>query len=289
MSRLRRRPTVLLSYFTLRDLGTLLDAVRRSGLSQRATVYVGSYGANRRAAALVQEEGCVYAPMLALRNVLPSPLPATAARRVAAGREAGRLFRDALRGLPGGAETWQFDELSRQVASSRPVREFARGVLDGMLHSRSQDRDVSGFVWLAHGAFALPLRPIDAELTAFWHVVDAAASHIAGEEFPQFVGDPAAAAHTEDAGRRALAAGGPIRRSLAARYIAGITPGYRLVPGLGGNVEGRSRTFVNRWRGRYLAARRATSVRDFAVFNFRFANASPQVMTDVLRAIARAL
>jgi hypothetical protein len=91
---------------------------------------------------LVQEEGYAYALMLALRNVLPSPLPATAARRVASGREAGRSFRDSLRELPGGAETWQFDELSRQVASSRPVREFARGVLDGMLHGRSQDRDI---------------------------------------------------------------------------------------------------------------------------------------------------
>jgi hypothetical protein len=289
MSRLRRRPTVLLSYFTLRDLGTLLDAVRRSGLSQRATVYIGSYGANPRAAALVQEEGCLYAPMLALRHVLPSPLPPTAGRRVAAGREAGRSFRDAMRSLPGAGETWQLDELSRRVASSRAVREFARGVLDGMLHGRAQDPDISGFVWLARSAFALPLRPIDIELNAFWHVVDAAASHIAGEEFPPFVGDPAAAARAEDAGRRALAAGGPIRRSLAARYMAGITPGYRLVPGLGGNVDGRSRTFVNRWRARYLAARRGVGVRSFAVFNFRFGNASPQVMNDVLRAIARAV
>jgi len=289
MSPLRGVPTVLLSYFTLRDLGALLDAVSRTGLSQRATVYVGSYGASLRAAALVQEEGCVYAPMLALRSVLPSPLPATAAGRVAAGREAGRSFRDSMRDLPGGAETWQFDELSRQVATSRAVREFARGVLDGLLHGTSQDSDVRGFVWLAHAAFGLPLEPIDRELTAFWTVLDAAALHIAGEEFPAFVGDPAAAARAEDAGRRALAAGGPIRRSLAARYIAGITPGYRLVPGLGGNVNGRSRTFVNRWRAGYLAARRAAGVRDFAVFNFRFANASPQVMNDVLRAVARAL
>jgi hypothetical protein len=285
----RRAPTVLLSYFTLRDLGALLDAVGRSGLSRRATVYVGSYGASPRAGALVQEEGYLYAPMLALRNVLPSPLPSTVARRVASGREAGRSFRDSIRELPGGAEAWQFDELSRQVASSRPIREFARGVLDGMLHGRSQDGDLPGFVWLAHAAFALPLKPIDRELTAFWHVLDAAALHVAGEEFPPFLGDPAAAARAEDAGRRALAAGGPIRRSLAARYIAGITPGYRLVPGLGGNVERRSRTFVNQWRARYLAARRAAGVRDFAVFNFRFANASPQVMNDVLRAVARAL
>jgi hypothetical protein len=90
-----------------------------------------------------------------------------------------------------------------------------------------------------------------------------------------------------DAGRRALAAGGPVRRSLARRYQAGITPGYRLAPGLGGNVNHRSRAYVNSWRTRYLAARHDAGLRDFAVFNFRFGNASPQVMNDVLRAVAR--
>jgi hypothetical protein len=273
-----RRPVVLLSYFTLRDLGVLLDAVRRSGLGRRATVYVGSYGANPRAATAIGEAGHLYAPMLALRNVAPSPLPPTARGRVAAGRAAGRSFREAL--LSAGAETWQFDELSRRVARERPMREFARGVLDGLSHDRA------GFVWLARSAFGLPLQPIDAELNAFWHVVDAASFRIVGEEFPAFVGAPAAAALEQDAGRRALAAGGPIRRSLAARYAAGVTPGYRLAPGLGGNVERRSRRFVNSWRRRYLAARREAGIHDFAAFNFRFDNASPQVINDVLRAVA---
>jgi hypothetical protein len=86
-----------------------------------------------------------------------------------------------------------------------------------------------------------------------------------------------------------FAAGGPIRRSLATRYVADSTPEYRLVPGLGGNVDQRSRTFVNRWRGSYLATRRKAAVRNFAVFNFRFGNASPRVMNDVLRAVARVL
>jgi len=51
-------------------------------------------------------------------------------------------------------------------------------------------------------------------------------------------------------------------------------------------VNHRSRAYVNSWRSRYLAARREAGIRDFAVFNFRFGNASPQVMNDVLRAIA---
>jgi hypothetical protein len=280
MRRVPQRPVVLLSYFTLRDLGNLLDAVRRSGIAKQADVYIGSYGANPRTANAVHEEGTRYAPMLGLRTVLPKPLPPTGARRIAAGRAVGRAFRDKM---GDSAETWQFDEISRLVRRSRETREFARGVLDG-LHD---DDSLRGFVWLAHSAFGLALQPVDAELSAFWHTVGAAASHVVGEEFPPFAGDPVAAAHAMDAGRRALAAGGPVRRSLARRYQAGITPGYRLAPGLGGNVNHRSRAFVNSWRARYLSARREARLRDFAVFNFRFGNASPQVMNDVLRAVAR--
>jgi hypothetical protein len=36
MRRVPQPPVVLLSYFTLRDLGTLLDAVRRSGIAEQA-------------------------------------------------------------------------------------------------------------------------------------------------------------------------------------------------------------------------------------------------------------
>jgi hypothetical protein len=283
------RPVVLLSYFTLRDLGALLEAARQTRLAERADVYIGSYGSNPRAANAVHEDGARYAPMLALRNVLPQRLPSTAARRVAAGREAGRAFRDKMRSGSLTAEAWQFDELSRQVARSRPVREFARGVLEGMLHGRRQDSDLRGFVWLARSAFGLSLQPVDRELSAFWSAVGAASMHIVGEEFPPFAGDPATAARSQDAGRRALAAGGPVRRSLARRYMAGITPGYRLAPGLGGNVDHRSRAYVNRWRSGYLAARREGGIGDVAVFNFRFGNASPQVMNDVLRAVARVI
>lgn len=281
------RPTVLLSYFALRDLGVLLDAVRQTGLNTRAAVYVGSYGASPRAASLVHEEGCSYAPMLALRNIAPTQLPPTTAGRVAAGRAAGRSFRDQMRSTQFPVEAWQFDELSRQVVDSRPLREFTRGVLDGLLHGAGQGRDIRGFVWLARRAFGLPLLRVDAELNAFWHVLDAAALRLVGEEFPPFTGDPVTAARGEDEGRRALRAGGPVRRSLATRYVCGITPGYNPAPGLGGNVGRRSRAYVNTWRRDFLATRRRVGIRDFAVFNFRFGNASPLVVNDVLRAVAR--
>jgi hypothetical protein len=292
MSASPARRTVLLSYFTLRDLPTLMDAVRRTGLTTHATVHVGSYGVNRRAANEVQEADCSYAPMLTLSRVAPPArelAAMTPARRVSSGRAAGRKFREQTSSQLFPVESWQLDELSRDVARSRPLREFCRGVLDGLLHGGVRERDVRGFVWLAEGAFGLPSLPIDAELQKFWESVDAATARIVGEEFPPFVGSPAAAAHAEDAGRRALAAGGPIRRSLARRYAPGITPGYRLAPGLGGNIQHRSRTYVNRWRGGYLSARREAGVRDFAVFHFRFENSAPQVMRDALRALERVL
>ena len=161
MPRVSQRSVVLLSYFTLRDLGNLLDAVRRSGIANQADVYIGSYGANPKTANAAHEEGTLYAPMLGLRTVLPKPLPSTAARRIAAGRAVGRSFRDKM---GDSAETWQFDEISRLVTRSRETREFARGVLDGL-----HDDSLRGFVWLAHSAFGLASQPVDAELSAFWH------------------------------------------------------------------------------------------------------------------------
>ena len=281
---------VLLSYFTLRDLPALLAAAHATGLTDRAIVHVGSYGANPRAAKAVREAECRYAPMVALRNVAPGArrlAAMTSTQRVAAGRAAGRAFRDEMRSPLFGADAWQLDELSRDIARSRPLREFVRGMLDGLLHGRAADPALRGFVWLSGEASGLPRLPIGSELQRFWEVVDAASLRLVGEEFPAFVGSPAAAARAEDAGRRALAAGGPVRRRLASAYAAGITPGYRLAPGLGGNVDKRSRAFVNPWRNGYLAARRSAGVTDFAVFNFRFANASPQVMHDVLAALTR--
>jgi hypothetical protein len=270
---------VLLAYFALDDLPALLDAARRSGLHESTVLYVGSYGFNAGAASLIHESGARYAPMLALASVAPraDALAAmTTAERVAAGADTGRRFRDRSP-----TEAWQLDELSAATARSRPLREFARGLLAGLAHD-----GVRGWVWLSRGAFGLAAQPIDAEHQAFWEAVDPATLFLVGEEYPPFEDDPAAAARAQDAGRAALARGGPIRRSLARRYAAGITPGYHLAPGLGGNVHHRSRAAVNRWRDAYLAARRAAGVSTFAVFDFRFANASPQVMRDICRALS---
>src|SRR6478672_2891577 len=204
MRRVPQRPVVVLSYFTLRDLGNLLDAVRRSGIVEQADVYIGSYGPNPRTANAVHEEGTRYAPMLGLRTVLPKPLPSTAARRIAAGRAVGRSFRDKM---GDSAETWQFDEISRLVTRSRATREFARGVLDGL-----HDNSLRGFVWLAPSAFGLASQPVDAELSAFWHTLSTAASHVVGEEFPPFAGNPVDDAHSPPEDRCAACLRGATRR-----------------------------------------------------------------------------
>jgi hypothetical protein len=68
-----------------------------------------------------------------------------------------------------------------------------------------------------------------------------------------------------------------------------MTPGYDLKRGLGGNVHGWPRAEVNAWRAAYVAERERTGVAGFAEFDFRFANASPVVMHDVLSALAAAL
>jgi hypothetical protein len=68
-----------------------------------------------------------------------------------------------------------------------------------------------------------------------------------------------------------------------------MTPGYRLAPGLGGNVDHRSRAEVNRWRSAYVETRAKAGVSGFAEFNFRFENSKAVVMSDVLKTLARNL
>src|SRR6266511_4716563 len=115
------------------------------------------------------------------------------------------------------------------------------------------------------------------------------AFRLVGEEYPDFVGDPARAARTQADGERALASGGPVRRALAGRYLAGMSPGYRIGHGLGGNVAGLPRAQVNRWRDAFIAGRARLGVAGFAEFHFVFENSRPVVMRDVTRAVARGM
>ena len=80
-----------------------------------------------------------------------------------------------------------------------------------------------------------------------------------------------------------------IRKELADRYTVGMTPGWHLAPGLGGNVAHLPRAEVNRWRAKYVDERARIGVAGFGGYHFRFENSSEQVMRDTLAGLARGL
>ena len=218
------------------------------------------------------------------------------AQRQGWGVEIGRRYRDTIRHARQAGvnvDSWQVDELGTQLAGAqgRQWREFVRGILQGITFGRRElaDREGKGFVWATQRALRLASLPIDSELSAFWRGVERASFRLVGEEFPDFVGDPARAARTWAEGQRRLAAGGPVRRALAGRYVAGMTPGYRIGHGLGGNVAGLSRAQVNSWRNGYVAERARLGVAGFGEFHFVFENRRAFVMQDAAQAVARGM
>ncbi|MFL5921967.1 MAG: hypothetical protein ACJ75D_11750 [Gaiellaceae bacterium] len=314
--------SLVLSYFEPRELATIVASIREAKLQPRTPLYIGSYGVGDRIAARVHElPHARYAPMFHIQpgwhwerrrlerrlerdllarnprsNRLAGPLPPLpallrlpAATRVTWGVELGARFRDTLRAA-GVAETWQLDEIVAECAGpqGRPYRELTRGVLRGLAFGRPAvgDRTQRGLVWWAKTAHVLPSRRITAELTVFWRMLDRACIGLIGEEYPDFAGDPRATARRAAAGHDRLRRGGPVRRSLARKYISGLTPGFRLVPGLGGNVRGLPRDEAERWRSQYLRARAAAGVSGFAEFDFRFENSARPVVRELLRELA---
>lgn len=288
----------------------------------RTPLFIGSYGVADRIAARVHElPHARYAPMfhiqpgwfwerrrlektlereLLARNPrssrLAGPLPPLprllrlpSATRVTWGVELGSRFRDTLRAAAV-AETWQLDEIVAECAGpqGRAHRELTRGVLRGLAYGRPAlgDGTRRGLVWWAKTAHVLPSRKITPELTAFWRMLDRACIGLIGEEYPDFAGDPRAAARRAAVGHDRLRRGGPVRQSLARKYISGLTPGFRLVPGLGGNVRGLPRDEAERWRAAYLRARAAAGVSGFAEFDFRFENSPRQVVRELLHELA---
>jgi hypothetical protein len=314
--------SVVLSYFEPREAATLVAAVREAKLPPRTPLFIGSYGVADRIASRVHElPDARYAPMfqiqpgwfwerrrlatdlerkLLARNPrsirLAGPLPGLpqllrlpSATRVTWGVELGSRFRDMLRAAEV-AETWQLDEIVAECAGpqGRQYRELTRGVLRGLTYGRPAlgDRTERGLVWWAKTANVLPSRAVTPELNAFWRMLDRASIHLIGEEYPDFAGDPRAAGRRAAAGHDRLRRGGPVRQKLARKYASGLTPGFRLAPGLGGNVRGLPRDEAERWRAAYLRARAAAGVSGFAEFDFRFENSSRQVVGELLHELA---
>ena len=213
--------------------------------------------------------------------------------RVRWGTELGRRFRDRIRSRleAGEIRSWQFDELVSEVAAEdgRPHRDFARGILRGVHEGRKPlgDAPVRGLVWVAHPALALASQSLTTELARFWRQVNVSSQRLVGEEYPFFRGDASEEAYRQAAGQRDLRRGGGDRAALARRYMVGMTPGYIVTQSLGGNVDGRSREWVNAWRAEFVRARAEMGVAGFGEFNFMPPNNTDEVMRDVTRAIAR--
>jgi hypothetical protein len=284
-------------------------------------VYIGSYGPNVAVAGQVAELAAgryapifslteawyrqrrrlppVYEPLVPKRlagQVPPLARLGSTSARVSWGVELGARYRDAMRAAAdSGArpDAWQLDEIvpSAAAAAGRPIREHTRGVLRGLVFGRPLlgDSPMRGFVWVAHSALGIARLPITGELTTFWRTLNRAALAYVGEEYPAFDGDPRAAAHTYASGQRALAKGGPVRRALGRRYVAGMTPGYDVRANLGGNVHRWPRPQVNAWRAAYVQERSRSGVAGLGEFDFRSGNSAPAVMHDVLSALAAAL
>ena len=164
----------------------------------------------------------------------------------------------------------------------------ARGALRGLTFGRPalDDRPLQGFVWWAKTAHVLASRPITPELAAFWRMLNRSCLGLIGEEYPEFAGDPRVAARAAASGQERLRRGGPVRRALARKYLCGLQPGFRLVPGLGGNTRHLSAAKAARWRADYLRTRAASGVAGFAFFDFRFENSPAVVVRELLRELA---
>ena len=209
------------------------------------------------------------------------------------GLELGRRFRDRIRSRRKAHQrivTWQLDEIPHEVAGPNGARQrvFIRGVLAGITDGRPQMGDtwLPGIVWITQPALKLAGRRARGDLAVFWRQLDRSTIYLVGEEYPTFSGPARRAANRQARGQARLWRAGGARRSLARKYVAGMTPGYRLNRGLGGNTGRRSRPAVRRWRRSYVRARSRKGVAGLAQYNFRFRNARSPVMNDVLKALA---
>jgi hypothetical protein len=211
------------------------------------------------------------------------------------GLELGRRYRDRIRlkrakGLS--VTTWQFDELRNEVAGrgGYRLRQLSVGILRGLAYGRPQLGDVKlpGIVYATAPALRLAARHTRS-LAQFWRAVDDTALYFVGEEYPEFAGSPRRAARRYAGLRHALARGDAARRSLARKYVVGLTPGARLLPGLGGNVHHRRRSVVRGWRLAFVHARARDRPAGICQYNFTFENALVPVMDDAVAALASGL
>jgi hypothetical protein len=320
-----QHPAVVLSYYSARELPGVVQALGEAGLPAGTPVYYGNYygtntgkqpskGPPKPPPPEVTVPNGLLAPIFpwvpskfwlgrhkaggGLRGTAPpfaKLLAGPARRSYSWGRELGSRFRDRVRELiamkKAQIASWQFDEIPANVLQSKAARELVRGMLDGLATGRPELGDTfePGIAFIANPALQLTATPPSGELLRFWQTVDRDTIAIVGEEYPKFVGDPRRSAFVESSGQRHMAAAGGPLASLAAKYMVGVTPGYHLAPGYGGNLKGKSADGVNAWRAAFLAARARLGVAGFAVFSIHGRNGLTSVMRGVLGGFAEAL
>jgi hypothetical protein len=153
------------------------------------------------------------------------------------------------------------------------------------------DHPEKGFVWSAEKfTTALAKLPLTGNVPRFLQDLNRAALFFVGEEYPKFRGASAVTGRKSSAGQQALMKKAGIRRSLAQRYIVGMTPGWRLsTPTLGGNVDGLRPAAVTAWRNGFIDARIAAQPpRGFAQFNFVKENVRPNRLENAVRSLHHA-
>ena len=137
--------------------------------------------------------------------------------------------------------TWQLDEIPHEVAG-RTARGSACSSAGCCAGSPTGARSsatcaLPGIVWITQPALKLAGRRARGDLAVFWRQLDRSTIYLVGEEYPNFTGPARRAARRQARGQARLWHAGGARRSLARKYVAGMTPGYRLNRGLGGNVR----------------------------------------------------
>jgi hypothetical protein len=313
---------VVLSYWQSRHYPRLVDAVSRARLPKTTPVYYGNYWGSGRPSEPKPPGGKPrprppmpngrHAPIFPIahsvfwsgrrvpgrdRRALRKHGTAGKAGRIPPlrklhganayrwGRELGRRFRDRIRNKRRGGTrvtTWQFDEIVSELGGRR--LSFTRGVLEGLHRGRPElgDKKLPGIVFATQRAMRTARR--GGGYRRFWKTVDRAALYLVGEEYPEFAGAPGRVARRESAGQRAVRRAS---RSLARKYVVGMTPGQRLEAGLGGNVGRRSAGAVANWRDGFVRARARARPAGFAQYHFRFENSRTKVMRAAVRSLAK--
>jgi hypothetical protein len=309
-----RGPILLLSYYRGgRNLAKLVRVVNGAHLPRGVPVYYGDYwgsGAHHQhvprppgGKPRPRMEAGRYAPIFTIRpstfwHGLPSLahlIRRSAHRRYRVGRVLGRRFRDRIREERAKGRrvvTWQLDELPSELGGRQGarVRTFVNGVVHGLAYGRRRlgDRKLPGIVFAAPKALARAGRPTRHRAwRRFWHALDRATLYLVGEEYPAFAGSPRRAANRADRLRRRIWRHGGARRRLARKYVAGMTPGYRLLKGLGGNVHHMRRRAVASWRRRFVRARAREDLAGLGQYLLAYGNARTPVLRDVLSALVQ--